>query len=279
MRVRLLSVGVGALFLGGLGCLNLFFPFAPDQLFETQVRANCRFQFQCCTAAERSVQFLDEATCVEANFEQNASQALIGQRAQQAIQAGNAEHDAELAERCLRPFLDAANSCDPNVVFGVGERDLACVAGQSRFFTVGLVKDGDDCIDDLECADEGDCVVDNDEPEVISLAGKCRSRAGDGDDCDERECQTGLACIRDGEGTPTCQEVELKGKGDSCFDDEECDTGFCKPVAGGGRCFFDDEIGCSEDSDCDEDNGDFCDFDEDGGECDDAPDVEICDGQ
>ena len=188
---------------------------------------------------------------------------------------------AELAERCLRPLLDAANACDPNPILGPTPLDPACAAGQRRAFVVGLVDDGDDCIDDFECADEGTCVVDNDDPELITLQGTCRGRAGDGDDCSERECQTGLQCQLDDEGDQRCAEVELLGKGDACFDDSQCDTGFCKPgTTEVGVCFFDDEIPCSEDADCDEDGGDFCDFDgEVDGECDDAPDVEICDGK
>lgn len=263
---------------GLVGCTNTFFPLASDQLFETQLRANCSYAFNCCEAVERSSfgfsSAPDEGTCVEEGLETGGQLSLLGQRAKAAIDAGKATYDGELAERCMRPFLDAAQQCDPNL------RSLdsspECEAGISRAFAVGTVKDGGDCTDFIECADEGACIVENEE-NTITIAGKCRAAAGEGDDCSERNCQTGLECNFEGD-TAKCTKIVLLDNGASCFDDSECKSGACVDGGEVGSC-FDTGAACSEDADCDVDSGDFCSFNETS-VCGDAVEVEsdVCNG-
>lgn len=263
---------------GLVGCTNTFFPLASDQLFETQLRASCSYAFNCCEAVERgSFGFSsspDEATCVEEGLETGGQLSLLGQRAKAAIDAGKATYDGELAERCMRPFLDAAQQCDPNL------RDLdstpECSFGFSRAFAFGTVKDGGDCTDDIECADEGNCVVESEE-NTLTVAGKCKAAGGEGDDCNERNCQTGLECTFEGDAA-TCTKIVLLEDGESCFDGSQCASGGCIESDENGRC-FETGASCSVDTECDVANGDFCDF---GGDtvCGDPVEVtsDVCNG-
>lgn len=278
-----IAVGLSA------GCLNTIFPLAPDQLFETQVRADCSFLFRCCEPNERSITRgggatpYDEATCVEQRFEAGGSSALLGQRAKAAVDAGNAEHDGTLAEECLRPILDQANACDP--AYLAPELSPACSFGASRGFVVGLVKDGDECTDDIECADEGTCVIPEDD-NVITVKGACVAAASEGESClrgaeDEREivnCKTGLTCSFEPDGTAECKPIELLADGEPCFNGEECESGACIEKEARTCSFSNDP--CAVDADCeDADVGETCDagFDDVCGE--DDVDVAICNGR
>lgn len=260
---------------GLVGCTNTFFPLASDQLFETQLRANCSYAFNCCEAVERSSfgfsNARDEGSCVEEGLETGGELALLGQRAKAAVDAGKATYDGELAERCMRPFLDAAQQCDPNL------RSLnntpECDFGFSRAFAVGTVKDGGDCTDSIECAEEGTCVVESD-ADTITVAGKCKAAAAEGDDCSERGCQTGLQCTFDG-AAAKCTKIVLLDDGESCFDGSQCSSGACI-TAVNGTC-FDGGAPCTADTDCGSD--DFCDSGEDD-VCGKADDVtsDVCNG-
>jgi len=272
----------GVVVLGG--CLNLLFPFAPDQTAETLLRANCKFAFNCCLAAERNQVGIgissarDEATCIEQGLEVGGDETLLGQRVQAAIAAGNAEHNAALAEKCLKPLVDAANSCDAQA-FLRPAADAECARAAERGFATGKVGDGDDCTDDIECADEGRCIRNEaDEGEVvISLAGKCAAGAAEGKDCSENFlCQAGLQCQFAADGA-TCEKIVLLDDGESCFDGSDCESGVCIEVQEAGFCFETDEP-CNDDEDCGDD--DFCDsdFNEVCGAADDVK-VEICDGK
>jgi len=251
------------------GCLNTIFPLAPDQLFETQVRADCSFLFRCCEANERSIVTgggtspVDEGNCVEQRFEAGGEGALLGQRAKAAVDAGKAEHDGALADECLRPILDQANACDP--AFLTPKLSAACSVGAGRGFVVGLVKDGDECNDTLECADEGTCVIPEDDT-VVTTKGKCFAAVSEGDSCvrgaeGEQEilpCKSGLTCSFNGDGTAECKAVELLADGESCFDGRECESGECIE-AEVKTCSFSDER-CAVDADCeDADLGEICD--------------------
>lgn len=271
------------------GCLNTIFPLAPDQLFETQVRADCAFLFRCCEPNERGITPIggastyDEATCVEQRFEVGGSSALLGQRAKAAVDAGKAEHDGTLAEECLRPILDQANACDP--AYLAPELSPACSFGASRGFVVGLVKDGDDCTDDLECADEGTCVIPENE-EVITAKGTCVAAVSEGESClreaeGDQEilpCKSGLRCTFDGVGGAECKAIELLADGESCFDGAECESGACieQEVR---TCTFSDDP-CTVDADCEEvDVGETCDTGLDDVCGEDELDVAICNGR
>jgi hypothetical protein len=257
------------------GCFNLLFPYAPDQYAETLLRANCGFQYRCCEAAERSAQAPDEATCVEQGLESGSSTVLLGARAKAAIDAGKAEYDATLAETCLKKIVDASNACDAQQIIAP-EADPACDAGFARAFTIGTVDAGDACTDDLECADEGVCQRDNEEG-VISLAGVCVVVGGEGDDCGETfQCRRGLTCEFDGEESFTCEPIELGDVGDECGADAECASNLC--LDSEVQTCSDSGTPCEDDSDCDEENFEFCDFDFVSA-CAEAPTVEICDGQ
>lgn len=261
----------------GAGCFNAWFPLAPEQLFETELRASCRFAFNCCEAAERGELgsiARDEATCVEQGLEEGGELALLGQRAKAAIDAGTAVYDGELAERCMRPQLDAADQCDPAALFGA-RRTSECQVGSARAFVVGQVDDGGDCVDSLECADEGDCVVEED-PDTITIAGTCVARAGEGDSCDDVQCKAGLSCTF-GEERATCERIELRDNGEDCFDDSECSSGFCVD-SGSGACAESGEP-CATDDDCDAGNFEFCELPSSTCAAESNVDYDICDGR
>jgi hypothetical protein len=238
---------------GVVGCANTFFPLASDQVFETLLRADCSYTFNCCEPAERTgfgVLTADEATCVEEGLEEGGETALRGQRAKAAIDAGKATYDAELAERCMRPLLDAAQHCDPGR--STLPIDAACAEGFRRAFAVGVVKDGEACTDSIECADEGFCVRDPEAP-TITMAGTCKASASAGDNCSERSCKAGFDCILDGE-TPTCTKIELVDNDGACVENAQCRSGNCAPTRlcreTGGVCVVDGD--CGEGGRCDE---------------------------
>jgi hypothetical protein len=278
-------VALGAAVLGLVvgGCLNLMFPYSPENLFETRVRAACAFAFRCCQASERSFTnlegFRDEESCITELLRGNdfvQREANLGQRAQEVIASGNGEFDDELAERCTKPLIDASYACDAQAVLAPGAADPDCVLGARRAFVIGKLDDGDDCTDSLECADDGECIRDADEAVEVSLAGRCRARAGRGDDCADRECQTGLFCSFDEDGSQRCAERPLLDDGEPCGIDEECASGFCTATETG-ACEFTGEP-CNDDADCDS-PADTCvlDFSQSCG--DDGPKVDVCNGR
>lgn len=257
---------------GVVGCANTFFPLASDQVFETLLRADCSYTFNCCEPAERTgfgaILTADEATCVEEGLEEGGETALRGQRAKAAIDAGKATYDAALAERCMRPLLDAAQQCDPGRP--TLPIDAACQEGFRRAFAVGVVKDGDACTDSIECADEGFCLRDP-EATTITIAGTCKAAASEGDSCSGRSCKAGLNCTLDGE-TPTCTKIELLDNDVACFENAQCRSGNCAPTKvcreTGGVCVVDDD--CGEGGRCDEGGASSCE----------APSTsDICNGQ
>ena len=136
LRPRLtMTLGLAAL-PGVVACMNTLFPFAPDQLFETNVRATCAFVFRCCEASERNATnlsagtFRNEDECIEESLEQGSQLALIGQRAKAVVDAGNGEYDAELAESCSKPITDAAYAYDARA-FLLSSRSAECAAFES----------------------------------------------------------------------------------------------------------------------------------------------------
>jgi len=255
-RIALSAFAIVGAVVVGAGCGNTLFPLASDQLFETQVRAQCAFAFNCCEAVERTgagveVRNPDEGACIEQGLETGGDLAVLGQRAKAAVDAGTAVYDGDLAERCLRPMLDAGKACSPEFI-GYSF-DTECAVAVSRAFVIGQVKDGDDCIDSLECADEGDCIVDDDDDDALTVSGTCLGRAGEGDECGERACQSGLFCdvLSD---TPTCTPTQLLDDGERCGGDNQCSSNNCLEVDTG-TCFGSDEP-CGNNADCDD--GDFC---------------------
>jgi len=237
----------------GGGCLSLVFPYSPEHLFETRVRADCAFAFRCCQPSERGVtglqSFRDEDSCVKESLETGGAAANLGLRAQEVVAAGNGEFDDELAVQCTKPGIDARYSCDAEAVLAAGATDPDCLAGAARAFVIGKVDDGDVCTDDLECEDEGDCVRDNPAGEV-TLEGRCRSRADKGEDCSERVCKNAaFACLPDdNDGTLRCADPVLLDDGEPCGGDADCVSGFCVTDESRACAFTGDA--CASDDDC-----------------------------
>lgn len=266
---------------------GLLFPFTPGTLADTRVQAICHVLYSCCTPAERSVTFgfagldgfADEASCVR-EFKENPDLGqlyLIDKVAQDSIGAGKAEYDGEAAERCARPLLDAVNACDATAYITPDGRlnlsatllapsnDSECQELISRAFTRGKVKDGGECTNDIDCADFGECgIADNNDGSatVVTATGKCVAPLKEGEACgvdDEKQCGPGLSCISDGSAA-TCKKPPRKGTGDPCEDGIECESGLCEQSANvAGVCVFSGEP-CEFDGDCDEQNGEFCQF-------------------
>jgi hypothetical protein len=309
-RSSSLPAVAGVLVTGALGgCLSFFFPYAPDNAAETFLRAQCAFAYRCCEPSERDAAssgfsgFRNEDECVAAVLENPNPLKLLGTRAKAVVDDGKGEFDAELADECLKPIIDAAYACDAETLLAPPAQSPECSAALNRLFVVGNVEDGDECTDDLQCADEGNCVVEE-EANTITGTGECVARAGKGDTCRDgdtfetvKDCQSGLFCGPDN----TCVAIELLDDGADCFSNEECKSGRCSEVAEAigscsdsdaecatdddcRTCVFDTDTPCTSDNDCDVGGGDFCNF---GDSCerstrnvcsDDAPNVEICNG-
>jgi hypothetical protein len=149
-------------------------------------------------------------------------------------------------------------------VLGAGlDRDPLCDADAARAFVVGNVEDGDECDDDIECADYGTCDrSENIEDEVISTKGECVASKREGEVCFDANanrlspCVPGTRCENDGQGQFRCREIVLADNGEDCDGNGDCKSNFCERTEVG-TCFFDDAP-CVESSDC-ATPGDFCD--------------------
>ena len=214
-------------------------PTHPRNYTNTILNALCHFEYDCCTPTERAT-FLpfsaasSKDRCLE---ELNDSVGGFMNVPAEAVDRGTATYDAEAAERCTADLRTASEQCDAaafvspsggfsfnSIVFLVAPNDAECQALANRGFTRGTVKDGDDCINDVECADFGDCVVEDEED--FAIAGKCKAQLAEGDDCAEGICQPGLFCGADG-----CEAVKLADDGDACIDDFDCE-GICNFAPG-----------------------------------------------
>lgn len=228
-------------------CANLF-PFAPDNLCESRIRAQCGFAFRCCNANERlSITFSQgggvatqaffsdyrsEGDCVEDLLTRQGACAA-GQAVKESIDEGRFEYDQELAETCNKPLLDALNNCESEVVFDPAELDVDDECREltgPEAYGVGLVGDGDPCFAAYECEDEGAICFfkpeEDDDQRLITSVGECKAPAKEGQDCSEDFlCEPGTAC--DGS-----ECVELLNNGDPCFSNFECKSDFCDPTDG-----------------------------------------------
>ncbi len=266
----------------------LFAPTGLDGFVEAFIRADCKFAFNCCLAPERAQffprAFRDEGTCVQESLEEGSGSNVVVDRAKAVIAAGKGEFDQVRADACLKPLLEARNSCDSQTVLGGGGGlDARCAGEQARGFVVGNVDDGDDCDDDIECANFGFCDRSDNEDDVVTTAGECKEAVDEGGDCSENpNCFPGLACTPNADFTEfTCEQPVLLDDGEDCGADSQCESNFCDEQSVF-QCFFDGEP-CTEATeavDCDVVNGDSC--EEDFAEvCAAAGDlsVEVCDGQ
>jgi hypothetical protein len=158
---RLLAVALFSTALFGSSCIWFFAPTSLDGFVEALIRADCHFAFACCTPPERAsffpLNFKDEGACVEESLEQGSAANSVVDRAKAVIAAGKGEFQQDRADECLKPLLDAKNQCDSQAVLAPEPQDPVCAAEAARGFVKGNVDDGDDCDDDIECADFGFC--------------------------------------------------------------------------------------------------------------------------
>ncbi len=178
---------------------NLLCPYLPDQLFETQVRAECHFYFACCTAGEADIaraaglgnlaNFRDEGHCVQERLEEGNAFNEIARLIQQGEAAGRLRYDYGIAERCNKDLIDAMNSCDADKVLGDGLADVEVDEECVGFPGEGLVKDGGNCYIDFECEIPGSkCLSPN---VLLGIDDLC---ANDGD-CGNNEVCTDNVCV------------------------------------------------------------------------------------
>jgi hypothetical protein len=241
---------------------NFFFAYAPDQICETLIRAQCRFAFGCCTAAERLTllaglaAFRSEDDCINESLQERG--VCLNERAvHDAANQGRFEYDGALAERCVKPFVDAANACDADFVLGDAAPAAADECAVSGFaFGKGKVKAGERCFAAFECADPGSlCEAQPDDPDddevLVTAVGTCRAPAKIGEDCgpdgSNGLCEPGSICdFQDQE----C--VALLDNGERCLVDEQCKSDFCDLTRAQPVCNdkLDDGDDCLENDDC-----------------------------
>lgn len=223
-------------------------PTGLDGAVEALTRADCHFAFACCAPAERQSffprNFRDEGTCAAESLEEGNGANVVVDRAKAVIAAGNGAFEQDRADKCLKPVLDALNTCDADVVLGSGATDdPLCTAEQARGFVKGNLDDGDKCNDDIECADFGVCDRSGNDADVVTTEGECRAAKEEGDDCLDPDggffaCFPGTFCTPNAGGDFTCEQLDLKGDGDPCDVDGECESGSCSGEAEVFGCFF-----------------------------------------
>jgi hypothetical protein len=306
----------------------LMCPYAPDQLVESTIRAECHFYFACCTAGEADIlaaqgrfpdlsNFRDEDHCVRERMEEGNALNEIARGIVQAEQAGRFRYDYATAQGCAEGRINAMNNCNADFVLGDAapvETPEVCefVPGE------GLVRDGQPCFFDFECAIPGSqclppvvltepevCASDDDcgRDEICNERGFCEFDPGaiiihdekiciapipEGDPCDEDPdfpllppfCERGLRCIADGDGDEFCEQP--RAEGDDCFSSDDCERGlFCDLSDGApGECTLLRGEGddCNNSTECEP--GLFCDTGRNEPTCE-APlpvEVQICNG-
>lgn len=153
--------------MGMLGCGNA--EDAARGFNERLVTAQCANLFRCANrhgGAGLRAAYGTEDRCVA---ESAAATGIFGQPQQALIEANRVRFDADAAERCLALWAD---SCMDSF-----ERDAVCAS-----VWVGVVADGDGCVDDAECA-SGVCTG------SLEACGSCAASVALGGECDEeRPC-------------------------------------------------------------------------------------------
>ena len=275
---------------------NALFGYAPDQLCETIIRAQCHFAFACCSAAERTdfagglARFRSEDNCVQTLLEDNgvcANERVV----HESVNQGRFSYDTALAESCLKPAIDAANSCDGGAVLGddLPDPPTECEDASGFAFGTGLVANGDPCFNSFECADEGAiCDPPEDDPAddetLRTSVGSCRAPAKIGDDCSadgsDGLCEPGSFC----NGADVCEEdPALLPNGAGCNNDRDCLSDFCDDItdpAAASVCADKLAAGaaCNNNGDC---ASDVCEPNDAGNDVCQAPDtivVQACNG-
>lgn len=203
-------------------------PTGPVSYCEAQVRAECRFLFNCCKDDELVYQYARAAYAANEGecFDRMAPSCKTSSGGlDRSIGLGRLQFNGDKASTCANAAMAAADACDPSLAYVI----------ECSQVTLGLVKDGDDCAFSAECGNGGSCdgIDDNVNEELGAVEGECTAPQPEGEDCSEKPCEDGLACTSDGSGDPTC-EVPA-GDGDDCASascgfglfcnaDEECEV-------------------------------------------------------
>jgi len=201
-----------AVALAAMPACNLMCPYNADQVFETQVRAECHFFFACCTVGEHDVllgltgpsgtdfadmqRFRDEGHCVQERLEEGSEVNELFRAIVQAEQAGRFQYDASKTQVCGEGVVSAMNNCDADFILGDKgplETSLECTIdpeaaggdGTGGVFGDGKVKSNDPCFFDFECATENSRCL----PRTVL------DSVDDFDTCvDEDDCRNGEIC-------------------------------------------------------------------------------------
>ncbi|MBM4281804.1 MAG: hypothetical protein FJ137_13945 [Deltaproteobacteria bacterium] len=242
---------VAALLLGALGVVGVGSVGGgcepaqhPRQMTKKAVDNLCHVAFDCCTAVERglvnaALPYGSRQACHD-ELDDALGGALAA--AVEAVDRGTAVFDADAAAGCTKEGQAAIDSCAGGDAFvdgtgqlsvlragfGLDPDDSECLALAARGFTRGVVDDGDECVSAFECADFGDCVIDDDNGAAITRDGACRAHADRSGDCTTRPCQPGLVCV-----SGVCDEPPpLADDGDACLRDSDCASALCASVDG-----------------------------------------------
>jgi len=208
-----------AMALAAMPACNLMCPYNADQVFETQVRAECHFYFACCTVGEHDIveavatgrftdlsRFRDEGHCVQERLEEGSEANEIFRAIVQAEQAGRFQYDAAQAQKCGEGLITAMNNCDADFVLGDKgpleaptecriDPEAAGGDGTAIIPGTGKVKTDDPCFFDFECAIPNSRCLPRDFLASVDDFDTC---VGD-DDCRNGEICDGGLCILDPE--------------------------------------------------------------------------------
>jgi hypothetical protein len=252
----------GLLFLAALptACSSAY---SVDNVCLTSVKAECHFEFACCTETERNFvanngfgfgQASDESSCIDLGAKFQCSRFSV---VSDSVKAGRFAYDDNQAAACWDPVVEAADKCDAAGFFNAQSRLNAPVC--DPFAGKGLVDQGAFCFVNEECKDAGECVIAH-SPTVVTAEGRCGAPPpATGSPCPaDGFCGTGSICngfINAGEGegegggppppapTPSCQPFAKDGE-PSPNGAQFCESGTCggnPPVCGkastGGETF------------------------------------------
>lgn len=209
---RFLPISVA---LAAIPACNLMCPYNADQVFETQVRAECHFYFACCTVGEHDVlealplgagfadmaRFRDEGNCVQERLEEGSEANELFRAIVQAEQAGRFQYDVAKSQVCAEGRIAALNNCDADFLLGdkgpletseecTIDPEAAGGDGTAGIQGKGTVKSDGGCFFDFECALENSrclprTVLDSlDDFDSCAVDDDCRN----GEFCDEGLC-------------------------------------------------------------------------------------------
>jgi hypothetical protein len=199
--------------------------FSAEGYCETEARAICHFEYQCCTASERVDTFMNgfllhhtESECVEEYVK-----AVCGSTATvvESVEQGRARWDEAEAEACYRPFIEALEACDATMAFTFAPGSDAC-----KGYLSGTLADGATCFEDYECESRSSAcattIGDDPSAPLITSKGTCTPSPGEGEDCPLGKCAEGLFCNF---VSSRCEPTRADNM--PCNDSEQCLSRFC----------------------------------------------------